>query len=88
MKAAATNRPPTTPPTMAGTLALWSVLLLIGLGDGGDGGLIGLGDGGDGGLIGLGDGGDEGHPPIALHNIGFPKYLWHCQKKRAQTKMY
>jgi hypothetical protein len=37
--------------------------LLIGLGDGG---LIRLGDGGDGG---------EGHPPIALHNIGFPKYL-------------
>ncbi len=76
MKAAATNRPPTTPPTMAGTLALWSVLLLIGLGDGG---LIRLGDGGDGG---------EGHPPITLHNIGFPEYLWHCQKKWAQTKMY
>ncbi len=79
MKAAATNRPPTTPPTMAGTLALWSVLLLIGLGDGGDGG-----DGGDCGLIGLGDdrlirrvgdgdNGGEGHPPIALHKIGFPK---------------
>jgi hypothetical protein len=54
VKAAATNRPPTTPPTMAGTLALWSVLLLIGLGDGGE---------------------------VALHNIGFPEYLWHCQKK-------
>ncbi len=37
MKAAATNRPPTTPPTMAGTLALWSVLVLIELGDAGEG---------------------------------------------------
>ncbi len=71
MIAAATNRPPITPPTMAGTLALWgtlvlwSVLLLIGLGNGG-----------------------EGHPAVALHNNGFPKYLWYCHKKKAQIKMY
>jgi hypothetical protein len=68
VKAAATNRPPTTPPTMAGTLALWSVLVLIGLGNGGEGlVLIGLGDGDEEiVLIWIGDGGEE----IVLIRIG------------------
>jgi hypothetical protein len=34
--ATATNKPPTTPPTMAGMLVLWFLLLLIGLGVGGE----------------------------------------------------
>ncbi len=36
MIATATNKPPTTPPTMAGMLVLWFLLLLIGLGVGGE----------------------------------------------------
>jgi hypothetical protein len=36
MIATDTNRAPTTPPTMAGMLVLWFVLLLIGLGVGGE----------------------------------------------------
>jgi hypothetical protein len=58
------NISPTTPPTMAGMLVLWFVLLLIGLGVGG------LGFGGE----------DKEHPLVTLHNSGFPKSLWYYHK--------
>ncbi len=67
---AATNRPPTTPPTMAGMLDLWFVPLLIGSDVGG------LGVGGE----------DEEHPLVTLHNSGFPKSLWYYHKDKHKLK--
>ncbi len=64
MIATTANIAPTTPPTMAGMLVLWFVLLLIGLGVGG------LGVGGE----------DKEHPLVTLHNSGFPKSLWYYHK--------